>query len=76
MDLIAGSQTLPQQFKSVTGKTMKKRFSFICLQAGALRTLGHYCTAMQSLKADRHAPQGAARDRPTPSFETADWSTP
>ena len=48
MDLIAGSQTLPQQFKSVTGKTMKKRFSFICLQAGALRTLGHYCSEMMS----------------------------
>ena len=42
MDLIAGSQTLPQPFKSVTGKTMKKRLPFICLQAGALRTLGHY----------------------------------
>lgn len=42
MDLIAGSQTSAPQFKSVTGEIMRKDFLFICLQAGALKTLGHY----------------------------------
>ena len=42
MDLIAGSQTLHLQFKSVTDDIMENSLRFIRLHAHTWKTVGHY----------------------------------